>query len=310
MPPKSGKSGKSNKKDKKKERKEYHKNTSAVFRIKPNSTSTAVIKYQGIVTTDQKLGDEIVELDSPMHPEWEIYGRHSIKVKNVDEYEVLSRIYRSNIVGSYIVLEDNYPVMYLTIEYMRSLVTGSLFQIYVSLKMDHEQKLSINTQKKYEMYRNLTFTGKWNLTIECDKELKELWREKITPILREESINNFHKDFSENLEKQNMTDEDVMKWVSVDVESKMKWYESIMSESDFDYKSILKTRNYLIELSQDQRLHNLIRVAMECRIINRRNESGIDDDYNTFVIPEKIISMNDLRQKIIDDDELIVSDSE
>jgi len=291
--------------------KAYHKQTSAVFRIKPLAGNRAVIAYKGVVTVDQKLGDEIVELEKPMHPDADVVGKHALPIKRVDDYDILGRIYRSNIVGSYIVLEDNYPVMYLTVEYSRTIVTGSLFQIYVSIKMGHDQKLEINQAKKYERYRNLEFAGQWNVSIECDKELKELWRPKMIDILTEDALIEFHADYATNPAKQSMLEGDVLEWIDRKVNSDIVWYESVMSGSlQFEYKSISKIRNYLIELSQDPRLYNLIKVAMECRIINRRNESNIDEEYNTFVVPEKIINMKDIRQQMIDADELILDDSE
>ena len=69
-----------------------HQNTSAVFRIKPISGQSVCLKYKGIVTEVQKLGDEIVALDTVMHPEPDVVGEHAIQLESIDSCEMLGRI--------------------------------------------------------------------------------------------------------------------------------------------------------------------------------------------------------------------------
>lgn len=297
------------KRDAKRNIKEAHDNTSAVFRIRPSGTGMAQIKYKGFITAGEKLGDEVIEFDEVIHPESDIVGKYAIPIKRIDSYDMLGRIYRSNIVGSYIVLQSNYPLMFLTIEYSKTIVTGSLLQIYLSIEMEHEHKLEINKSKKYEQYRNLTFSGKWNLTMECDDELKELWREKLEPIVKEEALQKYHEDYEENEEKQRMSVSETLEWIVNYKEERMKWYENLIeNKTDFSFRTVKRARNYFIDLAQDPRLHALLKIAMDCRILNRRKEHNIGDD--TYEIPEKVTNMADIRQKMIDDDELITSYSD
>ena len=43
---------------------------------------------------------------------------------------------------------------------------------------------------------------------------------------------------------------------------------------------------------------------MKCREIHRRKEYGVEDD-SIYVIPDQVTKMSDLKQNIIDNDELI-----
>lgn len=292
-------------------KREKHKNTEAVFRIKSLGGSRVAIKYKGTLTEEQKLGDETVELDEVIHPDHEVVGKHAIPIDNIGSYEMLGRIYRSNIIGSYIVLESNYPVIFLTVEYSRSFVSGSLLQIYLSVKMDQDQKIAINKSKKYATYKDLQFSGTWNLTIECDPELKELWKEKIENVLKEEVLEEFHSDYEENKEKHEMKPEDLLELINNKVNSQLKWYEDIMSETTFKFVTLKRARNYLIDLAQDPRLQKLLKIGMDCRILNRRAEQNMENgDEYIPPNPDKVVRLSDVRQKMLDDGELILSDSE
>ena len=286
-----------------------HTNTSAVFRVKPSGKNSGTIKYKGFVTDKQKLGDEIVELEKVIHPEADIVGKHAIPIDRVDDYDMVGRIYRSNIIGSYLVLHSNLPVLYLTVEYARSIATGSLFQIYLSLKMEDDQRLEIVKEKNFNRFVNLYFSGEWNMTIECDPELKDMWREKLDEKLREEFLLEFHMDYEKNTEKQNMTDEEVLEHINTRVTEELKWYENIMEETPFEYSTLRNARKYLIDLAQDPRFHRLCDVGMFCRVINRRNEQNIEDDTYEIPDPDKVVRMGEVRQWMIENDELIMSDS-
>lgn len=298
----------SSRKQQKKDAKKAHKNTAAVFRVRPSGTM-AQIKYKGFVTEGERLGDEIVELDKPLHPEADVVGQHAIPIDSIEAYDMLGRIYRSNIIGSYIVLNSNYPLMYLTVEYNRSLVIGSLLQIYLSVEMSADEKKEINQTRKYEKYRNLTFSGNWNLTMECDPELKELWREKMEPLITEDAIQAFDAECKVDAGKQNMVDDDILKWIDDYKADKMKWYEDLIeNKTDYKFRTIKRARDYFIELASDPRFYELLKVAMECRVINRRREQNIGDD--VYEVPDKVISMADIREQMMEDDELIISYSD
>jgi hypothetical protein len=292
-------------------KKKTHENTSAAFRIKPLGGSRVTIRYKGIIMETERLGDEIVELDEPIHSDCELVGKHAIPINEIGSYDMLGRLYRANIFGDYIVLESNYPVMFLTVEYSRSFVSGSLLQIYLSMRMDQDQKIAINKTKKYETYKDLKFSGTWNLSIECDPEMKELWKDKITECIKKDVLQEFHYDYEENKEKQLMKPEDVVELINNNINTQLKWYEDIMTETAFNFVTVKRARNYFVTLAQDPRLHKLLKVAMDCRILNRRAEQEMDDEEYVPPDHDKVVRLDVIRQKMIDDGELILSsDSE
>lgn len=133
-----------------------------VFRIKPNNYSnSAMIKYVGNINSDEKLQDNIIELDN---------NTNTLSIKKIGEYEMTGRLYRCNIVGSHILISNRYPVLYLDISYERPMVSGSLFQIFFSIDIDKEYKNEIKEKKKVV---NFSFNGTWCMHIDCDDELKE-----------------------------------------------------------------------------------------------------------------------------------------
>ena len=66
-----------------------HSKSSAIFRIKPNGQNQAIIKYAGYITDTQNLGDEIVELDTIIHHDSDVYGKHAIPIQPIEKYEFI-----------------------------------------------------------------------------------------------------------------------------------------------------------------------------------------------------------------------------
>lgn len=282
-------------------------NAIAVFRIKPLYGGSSIIKYVGYLTDAERLGDEVIELDKILHENSEIYGNNAIPLKKTDNYDMVGRLYRSNINGSYIVFKSEYPVLYLTVEYYKSIVSGSLFQIHISTKMSDELKKNIsdkiiekrknNIQKgkktggEYAIYKDLQFDGQWSISIECDAELKELWQEKMTELLKNE--------YGETINETNNN--------SV-IENEMKWYHELFNSYPYKFITLSRAQDYLFKLLNSEKLNRLIKVALECRIINRRNQYGITDEI--YEVPEKINNLDNIKKQMIDNDELITNFSD
>jgi hypothetical protein len=137
--------------------------------------------------------------------------------------------------------------------------------------------------------------------------MKELWKEKITECIREDVLQEFHSDYEENKEKQSMKSEEVVELINNNINTQLEWYEDIMTETAFNFVTVKRARNYFITLAQDPRLHKLLKVAMDCRILNRRAEQEMDDEEYVPPDPDKVVRLDTLRQKMIDDGELILS---
>lgn len=285
-----------------------HKETSAVFIIKPrNKSNECQIKFRGVLKSSEKLGDEIVELDKPLHPDHVIVGKHAIPLKNIGSFEMIGRLYRCNIVGSHIVACRRYPIMYLNIHYDKPMVSGSLFQLFFSIDMDREQKKSIKNNREYI---NLRFTGKWVRHIDVDDELKENFDNLLVDMLEKEGSELFY-----NSEKQEyvklrelLKEDEVLNWIEKYVNKERKYYDELMEDKSVEFISVLKTRDYFLELCQTEKFHKFLGLAMKCREIQRRKDNGLSDDEVIYTVPEKVTKLEDIKKEMIDNDELILDD--
>ena len=111
------------------------------FRIKPDTIENrATIKYVGSIKEGEKVIDEQLEIENSINTIPIVIEESS--------YDVSGRIYKSNIIGSHIVYSHRYPVVYLDISYDKTIVSGSLFQIFYSIQINHEEKKKIKELRK------------------------------------------------------------------------------------------------------------------------------------------------------------------
>jgi hypothetical protein len=273
-----------------------------VFRIKPESnTNRAVIKYIGKLNADEKLGDEIIELDTPLHPNALVVGKHAIPIKKIDSFDMVGRLYRCNIVSTHIVVSRRYPLMYLTVEYERPLVSGSLLQLFLSLDMDIKQKRKIMDSKNNAGYVGLTFTGSWYLHMDCDDELVENYERFLVKMLEDEASKLLASDCKY------MDDNEICEWIENYVRTNRVFYDGLIKEREFKFTTINKMRDWFISLCQSENFNKFIGIAMKCREIYRRKQAGVEDN-TPYIIPKNITKLADISNEIIDNDELILED--
>jgi hypothetical protein len=277
-----------------------------VFRIKPqNRSNECTIKYVGYLTEDEKLGDEIVELDTPLHSDYLAVGKHAIPIKKIGMFNMLGRLYRCNIIGSHIAISSRYPLMYLNIEYERPMVSGSLFQMFFSIDMDKEHKKSI---KELKSYVNLKFAGRWVRHIDCDDEFTQNYDQYFQDMLEDEALKKFyHSDETDIVKKRDtMTQDQIASWVDEYVNSERVFYDKFMrTQEDMTFRSIHDLRDNLVEMCMSDRFHKFLFLAMKARDLHRRKNYGIEEDATTYIVPQIVTKMDDVIQKMIDDDELI-----
>lgn len=283
--------------------------TTAVFRLKPESnTNRACIKYVGQLKENDKLGDEIVELDKPLHPDAVTVGNHAIPIKKIDSFDMIGRLYRCNIVGSHIVVSRRYPLMFLNVHYERPLVSGSLFQLFLSLDMDNKQKREIMDSKNNAMYVNLNVSGSWYLHIDCDDELITNYERYLVKMLEDEARDLLIQDNKEMIYlRENIDDCGMNKWIDNYVRDNRVFYDGLIKEREFKFTSITKMRDWFVELCQSENFNKFVNIAMKCREIYRRNQAGLDDT-TPYIVPTNIINMTDISNKMIEDGELILDD--
>lgn len=286
-----------------------NKKTSPVFRLKAESNSNrAIIKYVGNIGEDDKLGDEIIELDKPLHIDHQTVGKHAIPMERLDSFEMVGRIYRCNIVGSHIVVSRRYPLMYLTVEYDRPLVSGSLFQIFLSLDMDIKQKRELMDSKNNAKYVGLNISGTWYLHMDCDDELIENYERYLVQMLEEEAKELLMSDSKDMvLLRESMDNDEITLWLDNYVSDNRQFYDGLIKEREFKFTTITKMRDWFIELCQMENFNKFVKIAMKCRELYRRKQAGIDDN-TQYIVPKNVTKMSDISNKMIDSGELILDD--
>lgn len=286
--------------------KKRYQNSVPVFRVRPDGSERGILKHVGFVDENEKLGDEIVELVKPLHPDHDVWGINTLPIKNIDDFDIMGHIYRCNIVGSHVVSSRRYPVMYLDIYYEKSMVAGSLFQLFFSIDMNAEEKKAITENKRYV---DLRFSGKWFRHIDCDEELVTNYDEMVSSMLEDDSAQLFYTSTDSDIisKRERFTDDEIAEWIEEYVKTEKKFYADLMMETPVTFRTLNKLRDWLIELSQSEKFYKFLRIAMKCRELHRRVEHGLDED-SVFVIPKKVTNLNDVKQKMIEDDELILED--
>lgn len=272
-----------------------------VFRINPrNRSNTVSIKYVGIINGSEKLGDEIVELDRPIHHDHDVYGKHSIPIKRIGEYEIVGRIYRCNIIADHLIKQTNYPYIYLNVGYDRALVSGSLIQLYLTFEMDMNEKKKITIPQQYI---DRTVCGSWRLQIDCEESMLQ----NYDKLLRK----NFEEQLIRKLATPNTPTDSVLPYSALTystigqmVDDKMKRINDLIRGCQFIFDTKDGARNHLIELSQSDNFYQLLVVAMKCRELTRRKESHLDDD-SQYVVPSKITKMCNLADELVNNNEFI-----
>ena len=308
---------------------EVKNTTMPFFRLKPISKSNrAIIKHIGYYNPDEeKLGDELVELPKPLHPNWDCIGyRHAIPIQNINDHILTGWIYHCNIVGSFIVNSLRYPLMYLSVIYDKATLSGSLFQLCLSIDMDVDIKKEIKERKlnrekfRNARYVNLNFSGTWKMQIDCDIELNENYDNILKNILTNEENYNFHNYINNDTNNTNNTNNTIninntnntnsiaeLKelYINEYIKSERSFYDDLVKGYNYNFISIDATTDYFTDLCSNKKFLNFIKIALECRQIQRRQKFGIDEEIFNYKIPEKITNMNTIKNDLLESNEII-----
>jgi hypothetical protein len=282
-------------------------NLTPVFRLKPiNKRNEAIVKYVGNLTDDEKLGDEVVTLDTILHKESCVYGNHAIPIDDIDKFELLGRIYRCNIVGSHLIASKRYPAMYLDVQYNRTMVSGSLFQIFISLDIFEDEKKSI---KNYSEYVNHKFTGKWIRHIDCDDELRENYNRMIEHELQNDAFELIYKsDDSHYINLRNsLSDDEIMDWIDNYVANERSFYDSLINDTEIKFANIKTSRDEFVELCMSKKFNKFLKIAMKCREFNRRRKYQLEDS-KPYTPPTSYTNINTLQNDLLKNGEIRLDD--
>lgn len=151
----------------------------AVYKLKPvYGTAQVALKMTNILNEGEEVIDEIVELDAVIHPESAIYGKNAIPLKSYNGYDMYGVIFRCKIIDTFISFNTRYPLMYLAVNYKKSVLYGSLLQVIISVNIPKEEKSKMKNGK----FNNTILSG--TFVQHVDTEL-----EKTSDILKEKTIN-------------------------------------------------------------------------------------------------------------------------
>jgi hypothetical protein len=281
-----------------------------IFRIKIKDARSnhCRIKWVGNINETTKLGDQVVELDTPLHKDFQVVGRHAIPIRSLDGFSLLGRLYQCNIVGSHIVKSSRYPIMYINIEYQKPMVSGSLLQLLFSIDMDKEQK---NQIKEVKNYVDLSFTGDFVRHVDCDDELTANYEKYVKEMLESDALDKFYNSEDPDIieKRKTLSETEIIEWVDKYVANEKPEYDKIMKvQKNQTLRNITTLRDSFIELCMSDRFYNFLKVAMKARELHRRIEYGIEDNSNQYIVPKNVTKLDDVRQKMIENDELVLDD--
>ena len=102
--------------------KNNYEHVEVVFRLKPviTDTPTCEIKHVGYMGKDDKLGDEVIEIDIDKNIQ-ELYGKYTDFVGKIDGYDITVNAYKNNMTGSFIIKNTKLPIMSLQFMYKKIL---------------------------------------------------------------------------------------------------------------------------------------------------------------------------------------------
>jgi hypothetical protein len=288
--------------------KNNYEHVEVVFRLKPviTDTPTCEIKHVGYMGKDDKLGDEVIEIEIDKKIQ-ELYGKYTDFVGKIDGYDITVNAYKNNMTGSFIIKNTKLPIMSLQFMYKKNIVVGYLFNIFIYFELDEESIKSLTNAKKYVGAR---VTGKYRVNIEYgDDLLLDENRKRLKDCIENYST----QDIAEFLSKNNkdLSDNEMSDMLIKDIEEKTRFYNSLLDGYEIEkFKNIKKFVNEnLVPLYKNKQLVGLIKFALDVRNKKRLKHYGGSEE--PYKIPENILRYKDYKdnEKFIDK-YLNVSDSE
>lgn len=261
-----------------------YSNTQPVFRLKPIFRSdTCEVKLVGYMDPDHKLGDELLEFETPKEVE-AAFGKNVDLVSKIKNYNITTNIYKNNILGNYLVKNDFLPVYSISFMYAKTMVSGFLFDIFIGFQLDEESK---NLLKDYSKCVNARLHGKFILKLYCDDEVTEHF-DLILSTIDDKVIQE-----PEVLAKmETMSEEEFMKYLDEEITQRKTYLTNLKNGIEIpELHSVTKTINMLRNVYKNNDLTNIIHYALEVREDERRKKYNAVEEYK---IPEKVLNIKDI----------------
>lgn len=289
-----------------------HSNTQPVFRIKTErNTNNAVLKHVGYFIEGQHLiGDEVVELETSNEKQ-EIYGKNTDCIAQVNGYDITVNVYKTNILGSYLLGTDKFPVYNVTLMYKKNIIAGYLINIYVYFTLDDKsikdlsvpQKI-INTEtgeeeikivKKPQKYVNAQVSGTYSINFELDEEIMKFVHDQIekSEELALEEVAEYYS--SKNISIEDVDPNELNKRITDTTNKIVMFYRKItdgMTLPSFPSEKVL-LNVYIKPLYNNPLFLDILKNAVEYRDKVRRVELNGDEDFE-YSVPTNVFNINEV----------------
>lgn len=227
-----------------------------VFRIKSSNSESAVVKYVGFYTKNEKLLDELVEFDLHENPYVNSnYDKDTIYLGNILGYEVTARMYKCNLTGGFLLDNIEYPLYYISVNYSKAIVRGFLMEYYFTFTMTNEDKARLRTPPSYV---NAFINGVYKYGISINERITNGYSTMLTELYKKRGETN---DTAEKIEKCG------------------KMFERTEHTKTPTLKNIKK---HFLEMCGNPLFIDIIYIGLKDREKERREDAGIVDDDEDF----------------------------
>lgn len=263
----------------------------AVFRLKPNrtepdETGNCNIKFVGYISPTDKLGDEVIEIETT-ELEQKALGKNTHLLGKINGYDITVNVYRNNIVGNYLISNRNLPVCSLQFMYAKNIVVGYLLNVFIYFVLDPQKNVFLTSPKSYVGAR---VYGKYVMILDCDKEISDNLN-KLNDKMEEYSTEDVALEIGNN----NLSEEELINLINKNIEEKKEFFDMLIKGKEVVYKKNIKkfAEDNLIPLYKNKHIISLIKFALDMRAKKRIKEyGGYDGEYK---IPKKVLNLNDIK---------------
>lgn len=269
-----------------------YEHVEVVFRLKPiiSDVPTCEIKHVGYMGKDDKLGDEVIELELD-ESVTQKYGKNTDYVGKIDKYDITVNAYKNNMTGSYILANVKLPVMSLQFMYKKNIVVGYLFNIFVYFELDKESIKSLSSAKKYVGAR---VTGKYIVGMELgDDLLLDDNRKRLKESIEKYATEELAADLAKN--NKDIDESELEAILLSSIKEKGEFFNSVLDGYEIGkFKNTRKFVNeYLLPIYKNKHLTSLIRFALDIRNKKRLKQYGGSEE--PYKIPENILRYKDYK---------------
>lgn len=253
-----------------------------VYRINPIRNNSEVrIKFLGNSAIDESLSKNVPIEFKADYETVNKYGENVIYFGKHGDYEVKGKIYLCNISDDYILKNDKYPILYLSIIYEKKFVSGFLFAVFINftpnVKITNIKEV-INSDICGKF--TIEFSDVDNFTTKILDKIYESNKEKVMMkyIKEFESLEEGSKELNELLEK---LDNEIK-----EVNNKLKEFsKGITLEKFTKIDNIID--NIFLYYTKNEYFLSMIDAGLELTDYDRRGQQP----EGNFNLPTKVINM-------------------